>query len=293
MMQIRLMPPHKLRTLQMGLLTAATIAIGACSSDTTEPGDVGPPNPQNPTAPAPNDPPANGAANPGSSRSTLLGEVLVFGNENRSLYTFANDANGVSNCNGGCAADWPPIAADSEATIGDFSTIIRVDDSLQWAFKGSPLYHYAGDGAAGETSGEGLGNVWFVARPDPIRTFGTTLGNVLAGSGSVYNGSGDSSQRTDFDGRTLYTFANDAADVSNCNNGCAANWPPLYADQAARESSGYSIITRADGSIQWAFQSQPLYFYAGDPTAGDTNGEGVNGVWTVARPETSSPATSY
>ena len=35
------------------------------------------------------------------------------------LYTFDKDANGVSNCNDGCAVKWPPLmAADAVVAVG-------------------------------------------------------------------------------------------------------------------------------------------------------------------------------
>ena len=45
------------------------------------------------------------------------------------------------------------------------------------------------------------------------------------------------------------------------------------------------VITRADGSSQTTFQGWPLYYFAGDNEPGDINGDGVNGVWFVAKPD--------
>jgi hypothetical protein len=45
-----------------------------------------------------------------------------------------------------------------------------------------------------------------------------------------------------------------------------------------------SVITRADGGQQIAYNDQPLYFYAEDQQPGETTGEGVGGVWFVAKP---------
>ena len=46
---------------------------------------------------------------------------------------------------------------------------------------------------------------------------------------------------------------------------------------------GPSAPRRADGSLQWALDNKPLYFFAGDAKPGDTNGDGKGGVWHLAR----------
>ncbi len=87
-------------------------------------------------------------------------------------------------------------------------------------------------------------------------------------------------------GMTLYTFDKDAvgSGKSVCNGPCATNWPPLAA--AAGDSAGgdYSIITRDDGAKQWASKGKPLYFWSKDQKVGDKTGDGLNGVWHVAKP---------
>ncbi len=88
------------------------------------------------------------------------------------------------------------------------------------------------------------------------------------------------------DGRTLYVFAKDVAGSgqSTCVDACAANWPPLGVAPTAVPLGDYTIITRADGSKQWAFKGKPLYYYAKDTKAGDRLGDGVGGNWKLARP---------
>jgi len=88
----------------------------------------------------------------------------------------------------------------------------------------------------------------------------------------------------DAKGMTLYTFAKDTSGKSACNGPCASNWPPLAAAAGAKAAEGYSIVTRDDGSKQWAYKDMPLYSWVKDSKPGDTNGEGVNQVWHVAKP---------
>jgi predicted lipoprotein with Yx(FWY)xxD motif len=85
---------------------------------------------------------------------------------------------------------------------------------------------------------------------------------------------------------TLYTFDKDAAGSgkSVCNGPCATNWPPLMARAEDKASGDWSIITRDDGSKQWAYKGKPLYFWAKDAKPGDRSGDGINQVWHTAKP---------
>ncbi len=103
---------------------------------------------------------------------------------------------------------------------------------------------------------------------DPAKTVDTALGKTLA----------------DSNGMTLYTFAKDSEGKSACNGPCAQNWPPLMAPASAEPGNGYTVITRDDGSRQWAYQGKPLYTWIKDTKPGDTTGDGVNQVWHVAKP---------
>lgn len=85
-------------------------------------------------------------------------------------------------------------------------------------------------------------------------------------------------------GMSLYTFDKDKMNVSNCNGDCAVKWPPLMAKSDAKGMGDYSVIKRADGSMQWANKGMPLYTWFKDKKQGDTTGDGVKGVWHIAKP---------
>ncbi len=95
---------------------------------------------------------------------------------------------------------------------------------------------------------------------------------------------------TDSKGMTLYHFAKDQANASNCNAGCASAWPPLVVAAGQTPTAGDGLtgklgtITRQDGSLQVTYNGLPLYFFGGDSKAGDTNGQGVAGVWSIIHP---------
>jgi predicted lipoprotein with Yx(FWY)xxD motif len=103
---------------------------------------------------------------------TDLGEVLVDA-EGMTLYIFDQDTDGVSNCNEGCVESWPPLVVDGTEVAVDesldaaaFTTIERSDGTRQVAVNGQPLYFYAADSAAGDTTGDGVGGIWHVVGPD-------------------------------------------------------------------------------------------------------------------------------
>jgi len=89
-------------------------------------------------------------------------------------------------------------------------------------------------------------------------------------------------------GRTLYKFANDKPNVSNCTGACVGNWPPYTVSGTPTLPSGVagqlSVITRPDGIHQLAYNGTPLYYFAKDTKPGDTLGQGVAGKWAVVAP---------
>lgn len=94
----------------------------------------------------------------------------------------------------------------------------------------------------------------------------------------------DSSLFTDAKGMTLYTYDTDTAGKSACNGACATSWPPLMATADATPVGKFSIVTRDDGSKQWAYDGKALYLWKSDAKPGDATGEGVAGKWHTAKP---------
>src|SRR5260370_38091233 len=105
--------------------------------------------------------------------------------------------------------------------------------------------------------------------PSEVKTENTNAGPVLA----------------DTKGMTLYIFDRDTtADKSACNGQCAQNWPPVMASGDAKPTGDWTLITRHDGSKQWAPKGTPLHTWSKDAKPGDTTGERFNHVWHVAKP---------
>ncbi|TXM95498.1 hypothetical protein [Methylobacterium sp. WL116] len=84
---------------------------------------------------------------------------------------------------------------------------------------------------------------------------------------------------------TLYTFEKDMGGKSMCNGPCATNWPALMAASGSAASGDWTMVTRDDGTMQWAYKGKPLYTFAKDTKPGDITGDGfLNGAWHIAKP---------
>ena len=89
-------------------------------------------------------------------------------------------------------------------------------------------------------------------------------------------------------GRALYTFDKDST-VSLCNGECAVTWPPVIVGSGPPKAGAgvtkpIAVGERADGSMQVTSGGAWLYYFSGDQVAGDTKGDGVGGVWHLAKP---------
>ncbi len=105
------------------------------------------------------------AAEPASAAPAAKAGMFVTA-KGMTLYTFDKDSAGKSVCNGPCATNWPPaLAADDAKAMGDWTIVMRDDGLKQWAFKGKPLYAFAKDSKAGDTTGDGfLNGAWHIAK---------------------------------------------------------------------------------------------------------------------------------
>jgi predicted lipoprotein with Yx(FWY)xxD motif len=92
-------------------------------------------------------------------------------------------------------------------------------------------------------------------------------------------------------GRALYLWMKDGNGTSHCSGACAVAWPPVLVTGSPSTSGSVvaadiSTITRAGGKKQVTYKGHPLYYFAGDTTAGSTSGQGSNGFgakwWLVA-----------
>ncbi len=108
---------------------------------------------------------------------TGLGQILVDTN-GRTLYLFESDSATNSTCYGSCASAWPPATtaaaphAGTGASAAFLGTVHRNGGTNQLSYNGHPLYYYAGDAKAGDTTGQGLlqfGAKWYVLDPHGVK----------------------------------------------------------------------------------------------------------------------------
>jgi predicted lipoprotein with Yx(FWY)xxD motif len=108
-----------------------------------------------------------------STVSTGLGTILT-DSGGMTLYAFAADARGASNCDAQCLQYWPPVSPGSaftpptgvDARLGQ---ITGTNGSPQLTVDGWPVYTYAGDHGVGDTTGQGLdtsGGLWWAIGTD-------------------------------------------------------------------------------------------------------------------------------
>jgi predicted lipoprotein with Yx(FWY)xxD motif len=113
---------------------------------------------------------ASGSAASVALASSKLGNILV-DKSGRTLYLFEADKGKTSACNGACASAWPPVTTGARPMAGHgiaaakLGTTKRADGTTEVTYNGHPLYTYAGDAKAGQTTGQGMdqfGAEWYV-----------------------------------------------------------------------------------------------------------------------------------
>ncbi len=288
--------PSHLAKISFFLLIAA-LGLAACAPSYVAagvPATAVPTNPPAPTSVPPTAVPTEAptaaptAAVPQSvalqiTQNSTLGKFLADGN-GRTLYLFTKDTKDTSNCYDKCAQAWPPLLTVITPTVSDgvdaslIGLTQRKDGTNQVTYNGWPLYYFAADKNAGDTNGQAVGKVWWVVsgegnmiKPAALQlATNDKLGKFLA----------------DGDGRTLYIFTKDSKDTTVCYAKCEQAWPPLLTVGQPTLGTGVDAsllgtIQRKDGTTQVTYMGMPLYYFAADQKAGDTNGQGVGTVWYV------------
>jgi len=229
------------------------------------------------------------------AKSSTLGNYLTDKN-GYALYFFSNDVNGTNNCTGGCTAIWPVFnldgltqtQLDTGLALSDFSSIATTTGS-QLTYKGWPLYTYAPSGvqeATGQTTGNGVGGIWFVAKPDYTIMLANNQLVGLDGNNYIVTtpyvttlGTGKTIFFTDQKGRTLYSFAKDSSLVNKFTKPDFSNnavWPIYVTSKvvipSTLDKSLFDSIT-VYNQKQLTYKGWPVYYFGSDvDTAGKYRG---------------------
>ena len=201
------------------------------------------------------------------------------------LYVTERDNNPQkSTCYGPCAEQWVPLRSETDAKpFGDWTLVAREDGRPQWAYKGRPLYRYRWE--AKPKWAEAHNEVWrfaSVVNFPPVnsgrRGYTPPPSDAKVVLPPVPGGVGGGPTKfgivfVDTKQMTLYA----ANTASPCTGACLDTWVPLAAPQAAAAIGDWTIVMRADGFRQWAFQGRPVYRSTQDTKPGDANA--ANDTW--------------
>jgi predicted lipoprotein with Yx(FWY)xxD motif len=212
------------------------------------------------------------------------GEVFVDQNGLTLYISDADAAAGKPVCDGACIRVWKPLPAGELAKpVGDWSIATRQDGTRQWAYRGRPLYAFSGDRKAGDANGQYADKGWHPATlrryfmPAQVTTrinqgwpvFATADGRTLYARDAFRFSFGGYSVH---DGPPPVAATGREIGPGGCTGDCARSWIPLAAPADAKPSAFWSIVTRDDGTRQWAYQGYPLYSFAKDAKPGDMIG---------------------
>jgi predicted lipoprotein with Yx(FWY)xxD motif len=154
------------------LAVAGALVLAACGGSSTSSSSGSGSTPSY-GAPKPSTSNSSGAASVVRTQTTSLGTFLVDSN-GRALYLWDADHGSKSTCSGACAQAWPPLTttrtpkASGAVKASLLGTTKRGDGSREVTYAGHPLYTFAGDTQAGQTTGQGsngFGAPWWVVTP--------------------------------------------------------------------------------------------------------------------------------
>jgi predicted lipoprotein with Yx(FWY)xxD motif len=248
-----------------------------------------------------------------STASTIVRDEIAYADlDGLTLYTWEEDPPGKATCTGECAKLFEPFLVVANANpFGDWSIIDRADGRQQWALKGQPLYTYVRDVDPGSVGGNSPANEGALRRNGA----GKLVGGGYRGSSSdnapeiepmpagwkpalafpivdIELPAGISVKEVpdatafvlvDRHDHTLYAADEESTrEAANCSTAACRQWQPLIAPELAGDIGDFSVVVRADGIRQWAYQGHSLYTYRGDLAPGYANGIGVDPRWSVA-----------
>ncbi len=138
--------------------------------------------------------------------------------------------------------------------------------------------------ACGKSGGTGAGGSSPAGGVQPSATGGS--GNATLGAENV---SGLGMVLVDSRGFTLYRLTGETTSNIMCTGSCATTWPPLVTSGNPTGGPGATgtvgTVKRPDGITQVTYDDVPLYTFSGDSGPGQSNGQGISGVWFAVTPD--------
>lgn len=236
--------------------------------------------------------PASGIAMPDGIAIKEVGDAngLAFVDQNgMTIYAYEGRGGARAVVRLADQTQWKPLVAPELAQpIGEWSIVDRSDGIRQWAFRGKPLFTFAGDLTPGDANGVGLSRDWGAAlavsfyMPSDVR-FEQTLdrGRVLATASGMTlyrrdgifldTGGGQSLRH----GVPIRPGIGRNIGIRGCEGDCLKSWHPFLAPPNAQPDGFWDVIARPDGTHQWVYQGYALYTYSGDQKPGDMNGNDI------------------
>ena len=181
-----------------------------------------------------------------------------------------------SDCVADCVMNWRPLLAPwiTTAPGGDWSIVLREDRVKQWAYKGKPLYTYAGDNKTTEIKGsdlKGAEGTWKSVMLEPAPSLPGWITFASTDGGEVL---------ADPDRKTLYAFdaeqnvnrPSGGASERGCNQYCLDFYKPVLAKPGAKGVADWTVVTNINGDGQWAYKGLLLFTYIKDKVPGEITG---------------------
>ena len=231
-----------------------------------------------------------------------LGVVLT-NFEGFSLYGAASNSTCTNNT---CYEKWVPVFAPALATgLGEFSVVDSIDGARQWGFREQPLFRYKGDLLPGDVHGRNVNDQFQLAllkqnfTPEGVQVVAQPgYGDIFAlDDQPLYFGSafekywGGRNLRGSFE---IAYFKGKRLGGDAClSGGCLATWKPFAAPDNANANGFWEVVTRNDGTKQWAYKGFALYTNSEDVASGQMRGHDIYDIADVDGDEAAISRTKH
>jgi predicted lipoprotein with Yx(FWY)xxD motif len=202
--------------------------------------------------------------------------VVLVDRQGMTLY-FADGKVAESGSGGGCRGI-PLLAPLLANDVGAFGVVAREDGSRQWAYRGRPLFTFAGDQLPDDMkASECREPKWQLAylyryfKPESVRIRSVAiLGTIWTTQDGMPLYTRHRYDETDFGGKSYrggfhqpYALGRTIG-IAGCDADCLKEWQPFEAPADAQPGHYWEIIQRPNGVRQWSYRGAALYTYTKD-----------------------------